>query len=57
MSVDTTNETSSELKIQLTKRSVTALLLLNPRSRNMGTNEAEEYAAHDIAKGKGDERG
>ena len=45
------------LKIKLTKRSLTTLLLLKLRSSNMGTNEAEEYAAHDIAKGRGDKRG
>ena len=44
------------LKIKLTKRSLTTLLLLKLRSRNMGTNEAEEYAAHDIAKERGRKR-
>lgn len=45
------------LKIKLTKRSFTTPLLLKLRSRNMGTNEVEEYAAQDMAKGRGDERG
>ena len=45
------------LKIKLTKRSLTTILLLKLRSRNMGTNKAEEYSAHDIAKGRDDERG